>query len=59
MGHNVDTLTQEEIAELDTAKLQKEHQDKINKKRDEAERKTKEVAKRLDHLVRAILFLLV
>jgi translation initiation factor 3 subunit A len=54
MGHNVDTLTQEEIAKLDTAALQKEHQDKINKKRDEAERKTKEVAKRLDHLVRAI-----
>jgi len=54
MGHNTDALTQEEIAVLDTAALQKEHQDKINKKRDEAERKTKEVAKRLDHLVRAI-----
>ena len=54
MGHNIEALSQEEIAELDTAALQKEHQDKINKQRDEAERKTKEVAKRLDHLVRAI-----
>ncbi len=54
MGHNTEAMSQQEIAELDAAALQKEHQDKINKKRDEAERKTKEVAKRLDHLVRAI-----
>ena len=54
MGHNTESLTQEEMAKMDTAALQKEHQDKINKKREEAERKTREAAKRLDYLVRAI-----
>jgi translation initiation factor 3 subunit A len=54
MGHNIDSMTQDEIALLDAEKLQKEHQDKINKERDEAERKTKEIAKGLDHLVRAV-----
>jgi translation initiation factor 3 subunit A len=54
MGHNTEALSAEEIANLDTAALQKEHQDKINKKRDESERKIREVAKRLDYLVRAI-----
>mmetsp|Transcript_13861 Transcript_13861/g.21854 ORF Transcript_13861/g.21854 Transcript_13861/m.21854 type:complete len:994 (+) Transcript_13861:149-3130(+) len=54
MGHNTDALSPEEMAKMDTAKLQKEHQDKINKKREEAERATREVAKRLDYLVRAI-----
>jgi translation initiation factor 3 subunit A len=54
MGHNTDAMTQDEIAQLDAEKLQKEHQDKINRERDEAERKTKEIAKGLDHLVRAV-----
>lgn len=54
IGHNTDAMTEEEISNLDAAKLQKEHQDKINKEREEAERKTKEIAKRLDHLVRAV-----
>ena len=54
MGHNTDAMTSEEFAEMDTAKLQKEHQDKLNKKKEAAERKTKETAKQLDYLVRAI-----
>lgn len=54
MGHNTDAMTSEEVANMDTEKLQKEHQDKINKKREDAERKTKEAAKHLDYLVRAI-----
>jgi translation initiation factor 3 subunit A len=54
MGHNTDAMTSEEVANMDTEKLQQEHQDKINKKREEAERKTKEAAKHLDYLVRAI-----
>jgi translation initiation factor 3 subunit A len=54
MGHNTETLSQEEMAKMDTAKLQKEHQDKVNKKREEVDRKTREEAKRLDYLVRAI-----
>lgn len=54
MGHNIEAMTQEEISNLDTAALEKEHQEKIIKKKDEAERKTKEIAKSLDYLVRAI-----
>jgi translation initiation factor 3 subunit A len=54
MGQNTEAMTQDEIAEIDTAKLQKEHQDKINKKKEAVERKTKAAAKRLDYLCRAI-----
>eukprot|EP00934_Nitzschia_sp_Nitz4_P007714 Nitzschia sp. Nitz4//scaffold124_size66437//46855//50047//NITZ4_006117-RA/size66437-snap-gene-0.23-mRNA-1//1//CDS//3329534570//7704//frame0 len=54
MGHNVEALSNEELTALDTAALEKEHQEKINKKKEEAERKTKEAAKQLDYLVRAI-----
>jgi translation initiation factor 3 subunit A len=54
MGHNTEKLTQDEMAKMDTVALQKEHEDKITKKREEAERKTRETAKRLDYLVRAI-----
>jgi translation initiation factor 3 subunit A len=54
LGQNTETMTQEEISQIDTAKLQKEHADKLNKKKEEAERKTKEEAKRLDYMVRAI-----
>jgi translation initiation factor 3 subunit A len=39
---------------VDTAALAKEHADKANKKREAAERKVKEAAKRLDYLVRAV-----
>jgi translation initiation factor 3 subunit A len=54
MGQNTEAMTQDEIAEIDTAKLQKEHQDKINKKKETIERKTRAAAKRLDYLCRAI-----
>jgi translation initiation factor 3 subunit A len=54
MGHNTDALSAEEMSKMDTVKLQKEHQDKINKKREQVEQATREVAKRLDYLVRAI-----
>lgn len=54
MGHKAESITEEQMDKIDTAALQKEHQDKIQKKKDEAERKTKEAAKKLDYLVRAI-----
>lgn len=54
MGHNTDALTSEQVSEMDTDKLQKEHQAKINKKKEMAERKTKEAAKHIDYLVRAV-----
>merc|ERR1711933_488324 len=54
MGHKTDFMTEEQMANIDTAALQKEHQDKVNKKREDAERRTREAAKRLDYLVRAI-----
>mmetsp|Transcript_23138 Transcript_23138/g.54706 ORF Transcript_23138/g.54706 Transcript_23138/m.54706 type:complete len:970 (-) Transcript_23138:638-3547(-) len=54
MGHNTDTMTTEEVTQMDTEKLQKEHQAKVLKKKEAAERKTKEAAKHLDYLVRAI-----
>lgn len=54
MGRNAEAMTEEEIAKVDTAALAKEHADKANKKREAAERKVKEAAKRLDYLVRAV-----
>jgi translation initiation factor 3 subunit A len=54
MGKTADEIAGEDLAKIDTTILQKEHQEKINKKRDEAERKTKDAAKKLDYLVRAI-----
>ena len=54
MGKNTDTMTDEQISQIDTDALQREHQEKINKKKEEAERKTKEAAKKLDYMVRAI-----
>jgi translation initiation factor 3 subunit A len=54
MGQYSESMTDQEITDLDVDKLQKEHQDKLNKKREEAEQKTREVAKQLDYLVRAI-----
>ena len=54
MGHNLDTLTTEQITNMDVDKLQKEHQAKIAKKKEAAENKTKEAAKQLDYLVRAV-----
>jgi len=54
MGHKAESITEEQMDKIDTAALQKEHQEKIQKKKDEVERKTKEAAKKLDYLVRAI-----
>jgi translation initiation factor 3 subunit A len=54
MGKTADEIKGEDLTKIDTTVLQKEHQDKINKKREEGERKTKDAAKKLDYLVRAI-----
>ncbi len=54
MGKDTEAMTDEQISQIDTEALQREHQEKLNKKKEEAERKTKEVAKKLDYLVRAI-----
>jgi translation initiation factor 3 subunit A len=54
MGRDIDAMTEEEMAKIDTEALAKEHAEKANKKREEAERKTREAAKRLDYLVRAV-----
>jgi translation initiation factor 3 subunit A len=54
MGRNIESMTEEEVANIDTAALAKEHADKANKKREDAERKQREAAKRLDYLVRAV-----
>jgi translation initiation factor 3 subunit A len=54
MGRNVENMTVEELKEVDTAALAKEHADKANKKKEEAERKVKEAARQLDYLVRAV-----
>jgi translation initiation factor 3 subunit A len=54
LGHNTQEMTKEQITAMDAEKLQKEHQDKLNKKREEDEKKTRDAAKHLDHLVRAI-----
>lgn len=54
MGQYSESMTDDQITHMDVVQLQKEHQDKLNKKREEAEQKTREVAKQLDYLVRAI-----
>lgn len=54
MGRNVENMTAEQLKEVDTAALAKEHADKANKKKEETERKIKEAARQLDYLVRAV-----
>jgi translation initiation factor 3 subunit A len=54
MGKKADEISEEQIAQIDTEALQREHQEKIAKKREEAERKTRDAAKKFDYLVRAI-----
>ena len=54
MGRNVENMTVEQLKEVDTAALAKEHADKANRKKEEAERKVKEAARQLDYLVRAV-----
>lgn len=54
MGRNVENMTVDQLKEVDTAALAKEHAEKANKKKEEAERKVKEAARQLDYLVRAV-----
>uniref|UniRef100_A0A7S3L380 PCI domain-containing protein n=1 Tax=Amphora coffeiformis TaxID=265554 RepID=A0A7S3L380_9STRA len=54
MGKDTKELSKQELAEMDADALKKEHEAEMNRKKDEAERKTREQAKKLDHLVRAI-----
>lgn len=54
MGRKTEGMSAEEIAKIDHKALQKEHQENLAKKKEEAERKTREAAKKLDYLVRAI-----
>lgn len=54
MGKNVEEISEQQMASIDTVALQKEHQAKLNKKKEDGERKTRESAKRLDYLVRAV-----
>ena len=54
MGRSVENMTTEELKSVDTAALAKEHAQKANKKKEEAERKVKEASKSLDYLVRAV-----
>lgn len=54
MGRATEGMTEEEMARVDTEALAKEHADKANKKKEEAERKIKEVSKKLDYMVRAV-----
>ena len=54
MGRSVENMTAEELKEVDTAALAKEHAEKASKKKEEAERMIKEAARQLDYLVRAV-----
>jgi len=54
MGKDVDGMKNEELQQVDTAKLAKEHADKIGKKEEERKRKMNEKAKKLDYTVRAV-----
>eukprot|EP00566_Odontella_aurita_P003040 CAMPEP_0113553088 /NCGR_PEP_ID=MMETSP0015_2-20120614/15421_1 /TAXON_ID=2838 /ORGANISM="Odontella" /LENGTH=1029 /DNA_ID=CAMNT_0000454123 /DNA_START=285 /DNA_END=3370 /DNA_ORIENTATION=- /assembly_acc=CAM_ASM_000160 len=48
-----EVMTEEQLELVDTQKLAREHAAKANKKKEEAERKVKELSKRLDYIVRA------
>ena len=54
MGRSVENMTAEELRTVDTAALAKEHAEKANKKREEAERKVRETARSLDYICRAV-----
>eukprot|EP00559_Dactyliosolen_fragilissimus_P001990 CAMPEP_0184867174 /NCGR_PEP_ID=MMETSP0580-20130426/25278_1 /TAXON_ID=1118495 /ORGANISM="Dactyliosolen fragilissimus" /LENGTH=1007 /DNA_ID=CAMNT_0027367265 /DNA_START=292 /DNA_END=3315 /DNA_ORIENTATION=- len=53
MGQNVEALTMEELERMDPDALAREHAAKSAKKKDEEERKVKEMQKKLDYIVRA------
>ena len=54
MGRNVDAMTEDELCAVDVDALAKEHAAKAAKKKDDAERKVREVQKKLDYIVRAV-----
>ena len=54
MGQKAEEISGAQIAAMKTEELERKHQEEINRKKAEAERKTKEAAKKLDYLVRAI-----
>mmetsp|Transcript_2980 Transcript_2980/g.4333 ORF Transcript_2980/g.4333 Transcript_2980/m.4333 type:complete len:1041 (+) Transcript_2980:284-3406(+) len=54
MGRNVDAMTEDELCAVDVDALAKEHAAKAAKKKDDAERKIREVQKKLDYIVRAV-----
>mmetsp|Transcript_20202 Transcript_20202/g.43642 ORF Transcript_20202/g.43642 Transcript_20202/m.43642 type:complete len:1001 (+) Transcript_20202:70-3072(+) len=54
MGKKADEISEEELAAMKTEALAKEAQKENLRKKEEAERKTKEASKKLDYLVRAI-----
>ena len=53
MGENIETMTEAELVAIDADKLVKEHNMKAAKKKDEADRKVREMHKKLDYIVRA------
>lgn len=53
MGQNVESMTENELETIDANKLAKEHAAKAAKKKNDAERKVREVQKKLDYIVRA------
>jgi len=54
LGRSAENMNAAELAEIDTEALAKQHADKVTKKKEAAERKLKEIAKRLDYITRAI-----
>lgn len=54
MGRNIDAMSEAELAAVDVDALAREHAAKAAKKKDDAERKVREVQKKLDYAVRAI-----
>lgn len=54
MGENVEAMTEAELLAIDADRLAKEHAEQSAKKKDDAERKLKEIRKKLDYTVRAI-----
>jgi len=54
MGRNTENMSAEELREVDTAALAKEHSEKVNKKKMEAEHKVQLASKQLDYIVRAV-----
>merc|ERR1712025_612200 len=51
MGQKVETMSHEELEKIDPAVLAKEHAAKAAKKKDNQERKVREMQKRLDYIV--------